>query len=574
MLNGVRADNATQRLANELERLGAIVAGCPQGLVVHLDPEAETWSFDWSTDVVTIPSEDLRQRPPDYCRGIMLHEAAHAALSLEWAFAPQARCRKYATLINVIEDLRIETWLPCRLPGSAAWLRPLREKMVAEAAETPWPQSHRAGFIRALFEEWVLGAPSADCPTQLAVELQALWEPLHNHRNCHPGHPAQQVNHSQRWQEWAQGQHWNPRAAWAPLPNRLAQIDAWNIATEHIFPFWDRLCAADGHRNELNDADLQQLLDLLLGLSRHIQSRARQSTPTDPEHALAQASAAASAKDHEPFNCDHAGETPGVGSFSLADQIERALTKHSQIELHWNAALSRVEHLCEQLGDELLRHLLLRQRSSWRQGLRQGSHADLRAVMQAEADPRRGEQVWQQMQLPDRVDPAIAVLVDRSGSMEGEPAEQALLGLIMLIEACLRCGIPCAVWTFHSDCQMAWDRHGNPDDVARNRLAEQVLDVQGSTNLDDALQVVSEAVCHWPEADRFVIVLTDGAVDCVDRMHQTIHALTGEGIAVAGLGIGPDTGAVEQHFPDGRGNLTVEQLPEALGDCLWRLLAV
>lgn len=561
-------DADIQRLANELGRLGAIVSGIPHSLTIELQDDAETWSFNWRDNIVTIPTDDLSRWPADNCRGIMLHEAGHAALSLEWAFAPESIRRRYAYLINLLEDMRIETWLPQRLPGCADWLQPQRRQMAEELKNQPWPDSQRGCFVRAIFEEWVLGAPTADCPQDLQRQLTALWPYLHAYRSCHPAEPRQHLHIEARWQVWLRHHSWHAHADWAPLVHRVCQIEAWQIAVDHLFPFWDRLCAADGGQPEDGDSALQQVAEVLRLL--HCMVSAVRQSGAQSASAAQESSAGEGGQAQTPADDDSSAK--GSGASPSVEHLRQVLQQGSSAGKSWQQALQRVDDHTEALSEELLHSLVPRQRSRWCRDQRRGSHVDLRAAMQAEADPRRGEQVWQRRQRPDRIDPAVAVLVDRSASMDGEAAEHALAGLVLIVEACVRCGIPCGVWTFASDCQLAWDR--DSDGAARNALARQVLHADGGTELAEALGTVGQAIVSWPEEDRFVIVLTDGDASDVSEAKGAVERLTAAGIGVVGLGIGSGTDAVASTFPLGRSNLPLDQVPLALGEVLRDLLKV
>ena len=75
-----------------------------------------------------------------------------------------------------------------------------------------------------------------------------------------------------------------------------------------------------------------------------------------------------------------------------------------------------------------------------------GARLDLRQAVAFEADRSRYRSLWSRPVLPVRRDPAVLLLVDRSGSMtEGERMRHAFDGLVLLVEVCRRVGVPAAV---------------------------------------------------------------------------------------------------------------------------------
>jgi len=119
----METDNFTNipEFAKELRRLISLVAQQPNiELQVGVDIQTP-WSFNWKEKSITANLADLTLRPPDFCRGLSLHEAAHAFLTRLWDIVPEALLEDTAVhhLLNVIEDCRLESWLQIRLPGCA-----------------------------------------------------------------------------------------------------------------------------------------------------------------------------------------------------------------------------------------------------------------------------------------------------------------------------------------------------------------------------------------------------------------------------------------------------------------------
>jgi hypothetical protein len=81
---------AADQLREELEGLVRIAARRPN-LVVRTGSPNCTWSFDWSNDIVTVNPTHLVSLAPDLCRGLALHEASHAAVTVLSFSLPQLK---------------------------------------------------------------------------------------------------------------------------------------------------------------------------------------------------------------------------------------------------------------------------------------------------------------------------------------------------------------------------------------------------------------------------------------------------------------------------------------------------
>jgi len=112
---------AAEALRAELEGLVRIAARRPD-LTVREGRPGCAWSFNWSADVVTVDPDHLRSFAPDLCRGLALHEAAHAAVTVLHDVVPAPLLERFHPLLNALEDIRIEVWMRSRFPGAAAWI--------------------------------------------------------------------------------------------------------------------------------------------------------------------------------------------------------------------------------------------------------------------------------------------------------------------------------------------------------------------------------------------------------------------------------------------------------------------
>ena len=134
--------------------------------------------------------------------------------------------------------------------------------------------------------------------------------------------------------------------------------------------------------------------------------------------------------------------------------------------------------------DELVTRLeeIIRPRKRLREraGYPTGRKVDLRRLMAFEADPRRYDELWVRATIPDRRNAAIGLLVDLSGSMQGEKTRSALLGTILLAETLHRLDVPFAIDGFQ-DVLIPLHAFGETMGPAtRERISEIPQEISGS----------------------------------------------------------------------------------------------
>jgi uncharacterized protein with von Willebrand factor type A (vWA) domain len=224
-------------------------------------------------------------------------------------------------------------------------------------------------------------------------------------------------------------------------------------------------------------------------------------------------------------------------------------------------AWQRVGRQADRLGDELLQILLPQQRLRWSAGYPSGTRPELRRAMQCETDPTLHRSLWQRPVLPHRRDPAILLLIDRSGSMEDNRRMQhAFDGLVLLVEVCRRIGVPAAVWSFADRCRRDLDWHEPLDATARQRLGRLLSSCDGSTAMGRALEAARAAFAARHADPKLLFVLGDGEPDHADSVRQAISKLERDGVCTIGLGLGAGTTGLANFFPSSITDIPPSQL--------------
>ena len=527
----------------------ASLASSRTDLTVQVGEPDCNWSFNWATNIITADPTDLALRPPDYCRGLILHESAHAALTRVAQIIPrELHQADLQPLLNVIEDCRIENWLQARFPGCRPWIRLYNDRLFGHPTEADRERIARdpAGcFLAALLDHWwndvaqlTLHPETQTALTEVLPHFElavaAFPDPQVPNagatRKLYAAHPVSLCFRSQDYEA-------------EPTPEeciiRMLQHRMWSITWQHIVPVFRRL---------LQHPDSEPTRRYVAQLARKLRV----------ENARLSGAGAGSLIGAIPATREPAARTnPGTASYSLRAGDHRAYAN----------AVATHSGLIESCAATLLRYLTADSRPKRTRFHRSGHALDLRMAMQFEADPRLHEQLWQRTTLPHHPDPAFVVLVDASGSMCGPRAEATFAGLVVLREVCLRLGIPLSIIAFTCDAQIlqSWD---NPHSASTQQKLAGLLQPNGGTEISAALDRAASLLKLSPRLHRHLWILSDGDTRNPEAARVKLRAIRRGGTIIHGLGLGPDSNQITTLVPGSPANLMPNQLPATLARLL------
>ncbi len=559
---------------DELQALARAVA-LDASLCVVEGVAGSGWFIVPSTGVISADGDDLRSEHPDELRGLACHEAAHAAVTRYDRLVPQSLIGErpgLASLLNALEDCRIEAWLQRRLPGTRPWIDRYNDRLFPEdggaLARAPWFRQFCLGAIHEwwhgrlppdLAEPVVEALAATRTGRQAVVDAQPPVEPriavegIATYRS----HPVARV-----FSELDGGLPPDPfeRAV------RLSAYDAWHVTWTEVRPTYESLVRADTeHLARLKQLE-RSFLSRLSGIHRPILGR-RARRPPRPVHGPPPSA------------------VPGTGSErlpELAAHTRRRLgeAEHAEAGSSYEAARRAVAPLVDRTVEALSRALRRDAHPRWMSGYPTGSRIDLASAMQLDADRARIDRLWQRKTVPRKRDPAFMLLLDLSGSMGGEPIAHGFRGVVLLAEVLDRLGVPFEVQGFQ-DVPIPFKEFSAPlDATCRARLSEMPAEVEGRRrggrnrpehNWDGpvlertANRLMAQAADH-----RVLIVVSDGIPsgpgDGEGALRQAIDSVEGSGrVHLLGVGLGPGTAHVARFYPEHLANVPLEGLPEVLG---------
>ncbi len=201
-----------------------------------------------------------------------------------------------------------------------------------------------------------------------------------------------------------------------------------------------------------------------------------------------------------------------------------------------------------------------------------GSQMDFQALY----DP--GNRIYRNLEIVRKVNTAVALLIDLSGSMSGERIEQARLCALCLYEFCRSAGIPILIYGHHIDKthRRVQDEtvflHSfaefDPDRNDRYRIAS--MHVNGCNRDGAALCFVGEKLAKRPEKIKLLFSISDGLPNATryrgekaeeDLLHIK-ESLEKKRITVLTAAIGSDKAAIQRIYKEGFLDISdLEQLP-------------
>jgi cobalamin biosynthesis protein CobT len=210
--------------------------------------------------------------------------------------------------------------------------------------------------------------------------------------------------------------------------------------------------------------------------------------------------------------------------------------------------------------------------------------------MRFHADFKDYDKLWLRKTVPDRWSVVFSLLVDLSGSMQGEKAQAAVAGAVLLAETLHRLNVPFLINGFQ-DVLVPFAAVGEGLTArVRAALAAMPAEVAGSrpggnnkpAYNDDGpcLLEAAEEVLGLGYDERLLVVISDGIPEgcrsTPDDLHRAVSHLRRlePELKLVAIGLGPGTEHVNEYYPEAKANVPVDRLAEEVGELLRRKLRV
>jgi len=243
--------------------------------------------------------------------------------------------------------------------------------------------------------------------------------------------------------------------------------------------------------------------------------------------------------------------------------------------------------LIDALETDLREIFVARRTQKWQSGFKTGKRIDIKKRMQEKALGISAveSRAWQKRELPSEKDYAISLLVDLSGSMQGQKIRETFKAAVVLAEVLNRLSINTEILGFN-DRLYEYQPFGQ--DMSREVREHmggilQEVNTPAARYNDDgwAVAQASERLAGQKAAEKFLFVLSDGLPE-ESGAHPKSQYELGKMIArimqdtdqkLIGLGIGPGTDHVERYYPNSVANIGVREMSTKLADVIREAIA-
>ncbi len=570
----------------ELRALARAVA-LDGGLEIELGQPGSGWFINPQTGVINVDRGDLENQPADDVRGLICHEAAHAAVTRYLHLVPLRILKRpgIASLMNSLEDCRIEEWLQERFPGSSDWIDLYNSRLFPADAQgldrQPWFQQFCLGAIH----EWWHGELPGNLHDEPRQALELTRESRRAIVQAQPPHHAD-VDLAQALAYdgsivhdlFRRPDQYNPPDTFERLV-RLTAYAAYRHTWLEVRPVYEDLIRRDTeHASQMKAAE-QQFLRQLREL-RHGSPMRRKGgrLVRIPPGLVPPGARPVAPLERRP------DDTVCEMSPELRERFERLLDQPPDNQ--YEAARRDVSGLADALVNQLERLLRPTSYPRWLPGYPSGSRVDLRVAMTMDVQPGAYTRMWQRKTLPHKRDPGFLLLLDLSGSMAGEPIHNCFRGTVLVAEVLERLQIPFAVYGFQ-DRLIAFKDFGGPLDAAtRTRIGEMPAEVSGHRrgghnrpehNWDGPVLLDAAArLLEYPAHTPILLCVSDGepsgpGSDADGALRRAVSRVVHD-VVLVGIGLGPGTDHVARFYPDHIANVPLHQFPAALAAVLQRLI--
>ena len=326
-----------------------------------------------------------------------------------------------------------------------------------------------------------------------------------------------------------------------------------DAAQSELKKLYDQLQGADKQRLETRGEDL--LKELEDAIREQLEGKLEESPA--PTHKQTR-EAAKAAKAYQQMRVD-------------AKQLEEV--RRSKLSL-WDAALEDVSGSVQKLYSRLER-ILRPVVPEWDSGHATGSRLNPFMTMQAKADRKLVNQMWEQKSLPMEREFVFSLLVDNSGSMRSdEKYLHARQCAVLLSEVLSRLKVPFEISIFSDSSVILKQFDETPSKAKKNEIGGAMDGEGGGTEDYVAVRKCVESIGARTEENKFLIVLTDGGSNDGDQLQKSLKDALTSNIRVIGLGLGDGTSDVDKYYPIGRGGLSLNPKDKeaALGPYFSKLL--
>lgn len=584
-----------------VEELWKVLSGVGVALGAEKSLEfriGDWWSTDLESGQINIPMQEILKNLND--TPVLVGGIAHEAGHVYWT--RYTKLKDYQKLIksaatpeaihsfhNVLEDMWMEQAVGLRWPGAPFYIKSLHRKTRPDLAGTGsvaisgglLPHEE---FLEVLRQYWIMGR----FPDQAAVPHPAVREAMIKTRDgvarfmtLVPGERSpsegQRVALSSQRFELVQRDIY---------PHYLALLE---ISKEQLKK--QRKSGGKKGKGKQSESESEQ------EINKEIEARAEENAKKNsPTHGQKEGKGQKSVAMNPAHRGDGASAQTNWGPQKTLEVVSELLKRQHSVlassrpRNRYEAGLAGISSLVEPLVGRLSNLFIENTAPKWEGHYNSGQSVDVKKWMRSEARGWRQTddyQVFLRRTVPTKRDYKFRLLLDLSGSMNGERKELAIDTAVLFLETLERLEIDCSVMGFDTQVYSFKDFSEDPRNPKKATFEEKRILVdevgrQGGGGTHDAEAVLTalkgdagrniSALEEQPGDLRYLIVVTDGEGNgpASGRMDDILRQAAEQQVAVIGIGIGEGMDYVSRRYARSVIVPNLETLPLKVADILER----
>jgi uncharacterized protein with von Willebrand factor type A (vWA) domain len=581
---------------------------------VEVNPESG-WHWDFEHNVVRCDPKDLLEKPLDYLRFVMQHEAGHRKISRVKGVIPDKiwNQKGFAFMMNAIEDPRMNNYVADIIPKfreEMIFSYDLDQKFAVEikgieiAKIGKSLRFRQAGFeyinlwlkeVKGIKKEIDPSLPE-DVRAVVAQTLEAardswLTYPTRSEVDKGTTIDGKKLDREETVTEYARASYnINLTEVW-PLFKTLIDKDVEDLADEIKKDGKGKKEktsdgsseVSDQEQSEMTDEEAKDLAEKIIGdiekkLNEHFESQdiSDDKTPKIDIPTEDDARKYVDKKDESKESDTKASEFQ-----KNLDEAKKQFAENERPRGLYQQTLKEVSPIINKLENELREIFIQRKRSSFVSGFRSGPQIDIRREIRSEITEMPDANIFLRRELPLEYDYAVEILIDLSGSMEGVRIQEAYKAVVTICEALSNIGIKMSLTGFNDRLYQYKDFEQNYDDTLREKTENMNIEVgirredgkESKAKYNDdawAVKKVTDRIMSRKEKKKIVFVLSDGLPVPSGKYTDTdlkkiiVDIEKQKIVHIIGLGIGPGTSHVSSFYTDNIASVPLNDLADKL----------
>lgn len=590
---------------------------------VEVNEEGEGWHWNFQDNVVKADAKDLLEKPMDYLRFVIQHEAGHRRISRVLGVIPDDVWGQtgFSFMTNAIEDPRDNNFVADNVPKFKDEMKvayemdeTFEEEMKVKAKDKlgQTPRFMQAGFeyIKIWFAERVgekreidemLPDDVKNVVRKTLVGARKSWNtyPTKNEADNGVIFGGKKLSGEETVVEYARASYMtNLQDVW-PEFKKLIDKDVEDEKKKQQEK-------GKGEGKEMTEDEAKKIAEeIIKGLEKELndklegkEEKGKMDEGKDEAKDGGKPEDGAKTGDGKSGDKkdDKESEDAKAKKFAQfeedakkrAEDLKRqekdiAKIKHAfdeklkESESDYESILTEVAPIIITLENELREIFVRRRASRWDKGHRSGKRIDVQQFIQEEAKDVSisDTKMFMKHELPHEEDYAIELLVDLSGSMaKNGKIDEAIKALIVMSEVLKNIGISFSVNGFNTEMYSVKNFGEEYDDISRQKIMDASREVRLDKKTDDAwaLDKVSTDLLKQTEKIKILFCVSDGQPMPSGEhpgydLSKVIKGIDDNGkIRLIGLGFGQGTEHVNTYYKEAIANVDVKEFAKRLAD--------